>query len=159
MYLARFSEDDYEKLISWVPNEAFNYLWGGPVYSFPLTIEQIHGHVSKPEVNPFVLLDNDNVIGYIELHRESVSVYRLCRVLIASESDRGKGYGKRLVALALDYALDTLKAKKVTLAVFEHNDRAISCYQSLGFTVTAKETGLRSFNGESWNLLYMAFKP
>jgi len=155
MHLDKFTEKDYTQLISWIPSENFNYLWGGPVYKYPLTKKQINAHVSKPEVMPFMLRDNELEIGYIELHRESESTYRLCRVLIADESLRGKGYGKVLVDLAIDHAIKALAATTISLAVFEHNQNAVNCYRSLGFKVTGREAGLRSFNGDSWNLLYM----
>jgi len=155
MHLDKFIERDYPQLISWISSEEFNYLWGGPVYKYPLTIKQITAHVSKAEVTPLMLRDNELEIGYIELHRESESTYRLCRVLIADESVRGKGYGKVLVNLAIDHAKKAFNATTINLAVFEHNQNAVNCYQSLGFNVIRKEAGLRSFNGDRWNLLYM----
>lgn len=156
MHLEHFSSKDYNLLINWIPSEEFNYLWSGPIYKYPLTEQQIIEHVTRPEVTPFLLKNNDKSIGYIELFQESRTSYRLCRVLIGDKSQRGKGYGKVLVELAIGYAKTVLNAKMLNLAVFEHNKKAINCYQSLGFEETGKEEGLRSFNGEYWILLYMS---
>lgn len=155
MYLEKFTVMDYAVLVNWISNEDFNYLWGGPVYEFPLTEQQIITHVTRSEVTPFILKHEDENIGYIELLQETQTTYRLCRVLIGDKTQRGKGYGKVLVELAIDYAKTVLNVTKINLAVFGHNQKAINCYQSLGFEVTGKETGLRSFNGQNWTLLYM----
>lgn len=48
---------------------------------------------------------------------------------------RGKGYGKTLLKLAIDYARDILHAKRITLGVLCDNHSAFECYRSLGFTV------------------------
>lgn len=156
MHLEHFCTNDYNLLINWIPSEEFNYLWSGPIYKYPLTEQQIIEHVERSEVTPLLLKDNDKSIGYIELLQESRTSYRLCRVLIGEKSQRGKGYGKVLVELAVGYANSILNAKTVNLAVFEHNQKAINCYQSLGFEETGREGGLRSFNGEYWTLLYMS---
>ncbi|MGF1761433.1 GNAT family N-acetyltransferase [Photobacterium sagamiensis] len=155
MYLETFTAMDYDVLVNWIPNEEFNYLWGGPAYEYPLTEQQIITHVSRPEVTPFILKYEEKNIGYIELLKESQTTYRLCRVLIGDKSQRGKGHGKVLVELAIDYAKTVLNAKKINLAVFGHNQKAINCYQSLGFEVTGKDTASRSFGGQNWTSLYM----
>lgn len=155
MHLEKFTTMDYALLVNWISTEEFNYLWGGPIYEYPLTEQQIITHVTRPEVTPFILRHGDKNIGYIELLQESQTTYRLCRVLIGDKAQRGKGYGKVLVELAIDHAKSVLDAKKVNLAVFGHNKRAITCYQSLGFKVTNEETDLRIFNDQNWTLLYM----
>ncbi|WP_299020087.1 GNAT family protein [uncultured Photobacterium sp.] len=158
MELEYFTKKNSFVLINWVSSAELNYLWSGPVFDFPLTAQQIASHIATPEVIPFILRNEGKPLGYIELVRESTTKYRMCRVLIGDESYRGKGYGKGLVKLAVRYACEVLNAKVVTLAVFENNPVALRCYQSLGFTITGKEMNIRTFNGESWTLLYMEKK-
>ena len=44
---------------------------------------------------------------------------------------------------------------EITLRVFSHNLSAIRCYHSLGFVEVKREHGIREFDGESWELIYM----
>ncbi len=155
MKLIPFTEDDYPLLISWIPNEVFNLHWGGPLYDWPLTTEQIKQHQQREDVTAFILEYQGKKAGFTELIKESEGVYRLCRVLISEETGRGRGYGKKLVKLAVDHAKSQLAAERVKLAVFEHNLNAIKCYRSLGFKITASEKKFHKFNGQWWPLLRM----
>ncbi|RXJ74934.1 GNAT family N-acetyltransferase [Veronia nyctiphanis] len=140
----------------WIPTPESNLLWGGPLYRWPITVEQIAEHQQKEEVSSFWLVSDEQKIGFIELFRLSEGEFRLCRVLINEEAGRGKGYGKQLVQMAIDYATENLSAHSLSLAVFEKNTPAIRCYESLGFRVTGRETSVRSFNNEDWPLLRMS---
>lgn len=128
MHLIPFEMKHYPLLIDWVSDEEFSLLWGGPCYSWPITVEQISAHQARTEVSSFILVSDKNKIGFIELFKVNERHYRLCRVLVAVENSRGKGLGKQLVSLAMDRAKNEFGADKVSLGVFEKNERAISCY-------------------------------
>ncbi|PMN92367.1 GNAT family N-acetyltransferase [Enterovibrio norvegicus] len=155
MELVPFGENDAAQLCAWIPDAKANFQWGGPAFSFPLTPDQICTHIAREEVAPYLVKHHEEAVGYIELFRVSDNEYRLCRVLIASPTQRGKGLGHQLVALALEKARVIPNVYKVSLAVFAHNTAAISCYSSLGFVVLPDHTKTRFFNGESWTLLRM----
>jgi RimJ/RimL family protein N-acetyltransferase len=55
-------------------------------------------------------------------------------VRIGAEAERGKGYGKRALMLALNFAWNHLNLHRVSLTVFAHNTRAIAAYRSVGFS-------------------------
>lgn len=155
MHLVPFIKKDYPLLIQWIKTEAFNLLWGGPLYQWPINIEQIGIHQKKDSVTAFVAVENEEKIGFIELVNISDHHYRLCRVLIADESLRGKGYGRKLVQLAIEYASQTLGADRLSLAVFTKNKKAFHLYQSLGFRTIPKKPDFREFKGERWPLRHM----
>jgi RimJ/RimL family protein N-acetyltransferase len=155
MHLIPFTEQYHPLLVSWIPDEEFNLLWGGPLYTWPITIEQIASQQAQNEVSSFLLTDDGNIVGFIELIREDENSYRLCRIIIAAEAVRGRGYGKKLVELAIQHAQSTLGANNFNLAVFERNERAIHCYSSVGFQVTSREEKARQFQGQWWPLLRM----
>ncbi|GAB3536391.1 GNAT family N-acetyltransferase [Photobacterium alginatilyticum] len=155
MYLESFEKCDYKLLIDWIPSEEFNLMWGGPLYSWPITAAQIEEHQSKNEVISFWLVSENEKVGFIELFKVSTTEYRLCRIIISEHAGRGKGYGKHLVQLAIKHAQEELSAETVSLAVFEQNLKAIKCYESIGFKTFARETGVITFNGEDWPLLRM----
>ena len=64
------------------------------------------------------------------------------------DSKRGKGYGKQLLRLAIDYAHQELGAQKITLGVFCDNHSAVECYKSVGFRITGEDA--YSIDGEEW---------
>ena len=154
MTLSRFSKHDYAQLISWINSEELNYLWGGPTYDYPLTNEQITDHCQQKEVSAFMLKLEGKNAGFIELFHVANNHYRICRVFIDNKF-RGQGLAKDMITSLLKIAKNDLTCDRISLAVFEHNEVAKKCYQSLGFNIIATELGTRSFKGKMWNLVRM----
>lgn len=154
MQLRAFVEKDQQLLINWIDSERLNYLWGGPSFLYPLTIEQVTEHCNKPEVFPFLFVNESSAVGYVELYKMAAGYLRICRVFVAKEH-RGKGYSKRMLSELIKLAKSQFNAKRLSLAVFEHNQAAKQCYLGLGFRITLKESNIRSFNGVEWKLLFM----
>lgn len=152
--LTPFTAADYPQLIDWIDSDELNYLWGGPNYQFPLTVEQIEAHCAQPQVHPFLFHVQGVASGFIELYQVDSRHVRLCRIFIA-HAQRGKGLASPMIELAIDIAAEQLNAGLLSLAVFEHNAVARHCYQQLGFVETQREQGTRSFNGHRWNLVRM----
>ena len=46
---------------------------------------------------------------------------------------RGKGYGREMLRLGIQYAKEKLKASRIDLGVFDNNAGAIHCYEAAGF--------------------------
>ena len=137
--LVEFQPGHFEQLINWIPDEDFLLLWGGPLYRWPLTVEQLQRHLAADDVTPLLLLDGEQAVGFCELIRESSAQYRLCRVLIGSPSSRGRGLGKRLLELVLDYARREFSASRFSLHVFADNHAAIRCYQAFQFREVSRD--------------------
>ena len=57
-----------------------------------------------------------------------------------------------MLSLAIQYAFDFVKVKKISLGVFENNEAAIKCYEACGFKRVKLET-VESYRcmGEVWN--------
>ena len=154
MKLRVFDKRDYDLLIGWIDSEKLNYQWSGPNFHFPLDSVQIHEHCSKAEVFPFIFSVSGQNAGYIELVKVSESHFRVCRVFI-SAIFRGQSISKLMLGQLIELARTKYNASLLSLAVFEQNKVAKSCYESLGFKVTSYEKGTRSFEGETWDLLLM----
>lgn len=155
MSLIPFDSSHYGVLIDWIHSAQLNYLWGGDCYQFPLTKQQLEAHCAKQAVFPFLLMYEGSSAGYVELYQESTDCLRICRVFIAPQY-RGEGLAKKMLTMLIEYAHEHFSAHELRLGVFEHNDVARRCYQSLGFKVDAVEQGTRSFGGETWNLVLMS---
>ena len=54
-------------------------------------------------------------------------------IRIGAEKDRGLGYGKEALALAVEFCWSHLNLNRLQLVVFKHNERAVSAYRSTGF--------------------------
>jgi [ribosomal protein S5]-alanine N-acetyltransferase len=97
------------------------------------------------------------IIGYVQITGIN-SVHRSAELgmRIGAEKNRGQGFGKEALGLAVDFCWKHLNLNRVQLAVFKHNHRAISAYRSAGFR---KEGVLRqaAFIDGAWaDLVVMA---
>lgn len=69
-----------------------------------------------------------------------------------ADKKRGKGYGKEMLQLALEYAFGKLKVNKVTLGVFGNNSQAYYCYKAVGFKdIEQAEPTFYTIMGEQWS--------
>jgi RimJ/RimL family protein N-acetyltransferase len=98
-----------------------------------------------------------SIIGYIQINGIN-SVHRSAEIgiRIGEEGNRGRGYGKEALRLAVEFCWNHLNLNRVQLIVFKHNHRAIGAYKSAGFR---KEGVLRraAFIGGAWvDLVVMA---
>ena len=98
---------------------------------------------------PLTAVVGGAIIGHILLRypSEDKSVIRFGFVIV-DDSKRGKGYGKQMLRLAIDYAQQELGAQKITLGVFCDNLSAVECYKSVGFRITGEDSYL--IDGEEW---------
>ena len=74
------------------------------------------------------------IIGYVQISGINV-VHRSAElgIRIGAEKDRGQGYGKEALALAVEFCWSHLNLNRLQLVVFKHNQRAVSAYRSVGF--------------------------
>ena len=120
--------------------------------------QYIDGHNSIA----LTMVDGEEIVGYITLRTpaDDLSEQRLGFVIV-DDSKRGKGFGKALVSMAVDYAFLKLGTTKVSLGVFANNPAAIRCYESVGFLasqaasrlhrVVRQETESYECLGKIWN--------
>lgn len=77
------------------------------------------------------------------------------RILIMEETLRGKGIGKQIVALLLEFILENSKQRNVELNVFDFNIGAIKCYETIGFVINPDKKFVREMDDETWTALNM----
>ncbi|MBU0677862.1 MAG: GNAT family N-acetyltransferase [Verrucomicrobia bacterium] len=81
-----------------------------------------------------VLKDGDRHIGNVKLEPvNKVHNNALLGIMIGDADARGKGYGSEAILLTLQHAFDVLGLHRVALGVTADNERAIKCYENLGF--------------------------
>ncbi len=145
MILRDYKPKDSAEISKWINNKTSMYLWtAGRLDTFPLPADCLNGlyasMVTSDKMIPLCAVINGELIGHLLIRypdKEDNSTVRFGFVITAPEF-RGKGYGRQMIRLAVDYVKYQLKAEKITLGVFDNNERAKGCYYSAGFRLTGE---------------------
>ena len=164
--LRPYKSMDAKAIVSWAnKDEVIYYKWSAGMFGdFPLTAEKFDDVYGKQNglckdadnFYPMVAFDETGVVGHFILRY--IGDHETIRLgwVIVDDSKRGKGYGKRMLEMGLKYAFDILKAKKVTIGVYENNPPARACYKSLGFQEVAEEKPRTlKYKDEEWKVIEM----
>lgn len=145
MKLIEYKNEDAKIITSWIKDEISLYKWSADrIQKFPIEANDLN-ECYKPLIEsanfiPLTCMNNNNIIGHLIIRypeNNNKKIVRFGFVIIAPQL-RGKGIGKQMLNLAIEYAKSNLNAKKITLGVFTNNLSAKYCYKSVGF----KETGI-----------------
>ncbi|CAM3901383.1 GNAT family protein [Flavobacterium branchiophilum] len=155
--LEKFTEQDFERLINWIDNEETLVQFSGPIFKFPLTKEQLNEYLYSENIISFKVknLETNEIIGHSEIHKSENNEVKLCRILIGKESQRGKGFGKKIINELVKYSFEKLNAKKVELNVYDWNKYAIVCYEKTGFEMNPNKYSEIEVKGNKWISLNM----
>jgi len=143
MKLRAYEREDSPIIASWVRTEKELYQWSADRYGFfPLLPYSVDEHyVPAMESGRFIPLtevDDDNkVVGHLIIRYPKEDDDTSVRIgfVIVDPEERGKGYGRELIRLAVEYVKNNLTAKRVDLGVFDNNPKARNCYEAVGFKV------------------------
>lgn len=161
--LRPFQSNDYLITVNWRKDIELRKL--GQFHVFPVTIENekewIEGILkSKTDKDVHLaieIIDLNKLIGYFNLSKINwISRTASLGIIIADKESRGKGYGREIMELGLNYAGSILNLRKITLEVLETNEYAVRLYKSLKFI---KEGFLKDhffFNGTFHNVIIMS---
>jgi RimJ/RimL family protein N-acetyltransferase len=127
VYLRALSADDARgPYLEWFNDPEVNAENGH--HYWPFTPEEAAGYIERSarvrdEVTfAIAALDDDRHIGNVTLKRiNAISHSAEFAIVIGDKSVWGKGYGKEIGRLVLDYAFDTLNLRRVYCATFETN--------------------------------------
>ncbi len=162
--LRPYKPSDAQQIVSWIKDERAFHKWCSDRFgAYPITAEDINykyldcnGDCEEPDnFYPMTLADECGPIGHLILRYtdKSKSTIRFGFVIV-DDSRRGKGYGKKMLQMAIRYAFDMLKAEKITLGVFENNPPAYFCYKAAGFREPSTEkTFMIELLGEQWKCI------
>jgi RimJ/RimL family protein N-acetyltransferase len=67
----------------------------------------------------------------------------------------GKGYGTEAMELILRYGFTELNLRRISLTVFEFNQRAVRSYEKVGFRLEGRQRQFMRREGRRWDILYM----
>ena len=155
--LEKFTEQDFERLISWIESEEMLVQFSGGIFKFPLTKEQLNEYLNTENTISFKIIDIETkeVIGHSEIYKTKKNEVKLCRILIGEENLRGKGIGKKIINELVKYSFEKLNAEKVELNVYDWNKYAIQCYEKTGFEINPNKFSEIEVKGNKWISLNM----
>lgn len=149
--LEKFSREDFDRFISWIDNEEDMIQFAGPLFSYPITHNQLEEYLKQSKKLPFriKLVETDDIIGHCELNFENETP-RLSRILIGEKSLRNKGLGKLVVHKMIDIVFSTTSYNAVDLSVFDWNLNAVACYKKIGFKVRPELESTMIVSNKTW---------
>lgn len=127
-----YKSTDANTILSWCQDERAFYQWtAGVMGEFPITDNEFS---FVENLMPFTAFDENGILGFFTYRNPNDNMAELrMGFVIVDPKERGKGYGKAMLRLGLQYAFEIYGAKKVSLGVFENNASAYHCYKAVGF--------------------------
>ena len=141
MKLRDYKREDASIIAGWLRSEEELYKWSADRFNkYPLSGADINENyapqIEKNRFFPLTAVDNKGkVIGHFIIRYsrdDDDSSVRFGFVIIDPEL-RGKGYGKEMLLLGIEYVKEYLPASRIDLGVFENNESAKLCYEAAGF--------------------------
>lgn len=114
-----------------------------------------------------VIRDQDHVFGIVDLGTDAligrcmlfdldwVNRTAMLGIFIGEKACWGQGYGQEAVRLLLDYGFNLLNLNSVMLGAFAFNQRAIHCYERVGFKAIGRRRQARVIAGVKHDVLLM----
>jgi RimJ/RimL family protein N-acetyltransferase len=143
------ADSEYSRLQDWDPARRIS------VKNFQKYIEKHYENEANYAFTIRTLAD-DRIIGDIGLDGIRWT-HRDCFVGIGL-GDRafwGKGHGTDAMKIILRYAFTELNLHRVTLDVFEYNQRGVRSYEKAGFILEGRQRGPILREGRRWDVIYM----
>lgn len=162
--LKKISKDDISILKKWINSERLCCQWSGGHFKYPIDNDQMEAYLELVEN------EKDRDIAFIAMHKEErvpIGHIKIGQVdnksamfqfIIIGESEiRGKGFGRQMLSLAVEYAFQKMELNTLKLRVFSFNERAIKCYKAIGFQEKEPFERLFIINGkeEVWKGINM----
>lgn len=67
-------------------------------------------------------------------------------------------FGREAIERMITYAIHDMKKREITLTVFANNERAVHCYQNIGFHETYRVSGIHDGIGNPTEDIHMIYK-
>lgn len=159
-YLSPISIDHAKLWTEWMNDLEVTIPLGDEAYTI-ITLEnqkELISSMIKSEVHVFSICDKetDTVIGRSMLLAVDL-VNRTARfgIAIGRKDFWDKGYGQEATKLTLDYGFNLLNLNSIMLGTFSFNERAIKCYEKVGFNEIGRRRQARILGYKKYDVVYM----
>ncbi|TLM99696.1 GNAT family N-acetyltransferase [bacterium] len=126
-------------------------------YGLERAQQDVHESATRQDhVFTIVEIESGQAVGRCVLFSiNSVDRNAMVGIFIGEKDRWGKGYGQEAMRLLLDYAFNLLNLHNIMLGVFSFNERAIRCYQRLGFHEIGRRREARWIGGIAYDGILM----
>lgn len=137
VYLRPITYEDTELIVNWRNLESVSKYF---IYREPFTVEGheqwMKNQVETGKVYQFIACETESnkPVGCTYL-RDYDKIHNKAEygVFIGDENMRGKGLGKEMLQLTLQFAFETLKLHKVYARALSDNKASVNCFLACGF--------------------------
>lgn len=128
------SSKDYKYVSKWIDDERTHAFWCANLLPYPMTPKSFHDLLEKNAIDwtdsAYVATENSGqAVGFFCYSVNTADNIGFLKFVIIDKTKRGKGYGKEMLNLALQYAFQITGAKAVQLNTFNENVLAKHCYE------------------------------
>lgn len=114
---------DYQYISKWIDDERTHAFWCANLLPYPITQQSFHDFLEKNAIDwsdsAYIVTENSGqAIGFFCYSINTTNNIGFLKMVIVDNAKRGKGYGKKLLDLALQYAFQITGANAVQLNVF-----------------------------------------
>lgn len=154
---------DFDEIKNWISDARTHAMWCANIFKYPLEKENFENALSdvasKFGDSPFVATTDDGkVVGFFCYSANLDANEGMLKFVMVDPLRRGKGFGKAMLRLAIEYAFKITKVDAVQLNVFSENAAAKKCYESVGFAERKTEANAFRFENEFWSRCNMAIR-
>ena len=152
------SENDFYLLYKWYNDKELNKLAGWN--NSKVTIDKLRYNMSRSfgydPMNLMIDSKGGTPIGTIQLY-DFNEQDKSCKlgIRIGDKDYWSKGYGEDAVKTLLEYAFMKIDMYRVTLKVYEYNERAVRCYLKCGFQNEGRTRQSANIDGKFYDEIIM----
>ena len=159
-YLSPCRLEDAERWAEWFNDLEVTIPLGDEAYT-PTSVEgeqEAIRDMLKDNAHVFSILDRemDLPIGRCMFFNvDTVNRTAMVGIVIGEKDHWDQGFGQEAVSLLLDYGFNLLNLHSVMLGTFSFNERAIRCYEKVGFKLIGRRREARIIAGQKYDLVLM----
>ena len=154
-----FAEEHAQTILTWVESPEDREAWASRA-DLELTATLFRDWHSDPDVHPYVLTENGRLCAYGEVWTDDAAAEAELAHLVVAPEARGRGIGRRLVALLSRRARE-LGFEEIWVRVLSTNEAALATYAAAGFVRAApeQEAGFNAGQPHSYVWMRLAEGP
>ena len=159
-YLSPCRLEDAERWAEWFNDLEVTIPLGDEAYT-PTSLEGEQEAIqdilsNNRHIFSIVDLETDQAIGRcLFFNVDAVNRTAMLGIVIGEKGHWDQGYGQEAASLLLDYGFNLLNLNNVMLGTFSFNERAIRCYEKVGFKLIGRRREARIIAGEKYDLILM----
>lgn len=146
---------DFDEIKNWISDERTHAMWCANCIKYPIEKENfeeimLEAAIKSGDIPYVATTDDGKVVGFF-CYSVNLSLNEgMLKFVMVTPEQRGKGLGKAMLQLAVEYAFNITKAESVQLNVFSENTMAKKCYENVGFIIRKTDVNAFIFKDESW---------